>query len=260
MELVPEGVTTTRAWLMEEGLSRHALDNLVKSQQLESIWSGVYKRAGSAVSWQGILYYIQYMENTDLTIGGITALEMQGLAHYLPIGKRKTIHVYGSDKLPNWANALLPDVEFIYHGVRDFLGKRNVNENETQVQLSKEELLDFTMNQQWKEGLQGLRMAIPERAYLEVLMDIPGKVSFDHADQLTQGLTSLSPRKLQKLLTICQNRKVRRLFFWMAERYNYNWLARIDRSNIELGTGNRVIATGGKLNKKYQITVPEIYE
>ena len=75
-----------------------------------------------------------------------------------------------------------------------------------------------------------------------------------------QGLTSLSQRALQQLLELCHNFKVRRLFFWFAERLNYTWLSRIDRSKIELGSGNRVIAKGGKLNKKYLITVPENYE
>ena len=258
--MVPEGVTTTRSWLMEAGLTRHALDNLVKSDQLESIVNGVYKKSGSTVSWQGILYYLQYMEKTNLTIGGITALEMQGLAHYLPLGKQKSIHLYGDHKFPNWVNALVPDVEFIYHGIKDLLGKQRVYEGKNTMPGHQEDLLTFTMNQQWKEGLPGLRMSIPERAYLEVLMDVPNKISFDHADQLILGLTSLSPRKLQKLLTLCENVKVRRLFFWIAERYNYSWLSRIDRSNLGMGTGNRVIAKGGKLNKKYQITVPEIYE
>jgi len=47
------------------------------------------------------------------------------------------------------------------------------------------------------------------------------------------------------------------LFFWLADRQQYPWLQKIDRSNIDLGAGNRVIIKGGKLDKKYKITVPE---
>ena len=35
------------------------------------------------------------------------------------------------------------------------------------------------------------------------------------------------------------------------------WLDRIDRAKIDLGKGKRMIAKGGKLDPKYQITVPE---
>lgn len=55
-------------------------------------------------------------------------------------------------------------------------------------------------------------MSSPERAYLEVLVDVPKTVSFEHADQLLQGVTTLSPRRMEHLLRNCANVKVRRLF------------------------------------------------
>jgi hypothetical protein len=72
-----------------------------------------------------------------------------------------------------------------------------------------------------------------------------------------QGLTTLSPRNLQKALESCKNVKVKRLFFWFADRQNYVWLDKINRENITLGSGNRMIIQGGKLDNKYKITVPE---
>jgi hypothetical protein len=97
----------------------------------------------------------------------------------------------------------------------------------------------------------------PEKACLEMLMDVPNTVSFEHADELMQGLTSLSPRKLEVLLNACRHVKVKRLFFWFADRQGYNWLKKLDYQNFDLGKGKRVVAKGGKLDKKYQITVPE---
>ena len=101
----------------------------------------------------------------------------------------------------------------------------------------------------------------PERAYLEILKDVPDTVSFEHADQLMQGLTTLSPRRLEKLLKKTQNVKVRRLFYWFAERHQYAWLKKLPDpyvlDDLGMGAGNRVLVKGGKLDTKYKITVPE---
>jgi len=43
------------------------------------------------------------------------------------------------------------------------------------------------------------------------------------------------------------------------EQFNYSWIKRIDTELVNLGSGKRVIVKGGKLNKKYMITVPENY-
>ncbi|MBN8789340.1 MAG: type IV toxin-antitoxin system AbiEi family antitoxin domain-containing protein, partial [Terrimonas sp.] len=43
----------------------------------------------------------------------------------------------------------------------------------------------------------------------------------------------------------------------LADHFSYAWLKKIDRTKINLGSGNRVIVKGGKFDKKYGITVPE---
>lgn len=55
-QIMPEGVITTRKWLMENNLSHHAIDNLVKSNQLESISKGVYVRNKTKITWQSVVY------------------------------------------------------------------------------------------------------------------------------------------------------------------------------------------------------------
>jgi len=72
-----------------------------------------------------------------------------------------------------------------------------------------------------------------------------------------EGLPNLSPRRLQTLLEDCRSVKVKRLFFWFAERHNHAWMGKIDRSRIDLGRGKRLLVRGGKLDPKYNITVPE---
>jgi hypothetical protein len=72
-----------------------------------------------------------------------------------------------------------------------------------------------------------------------------------------EGLGNLSPRKLQTLLVACRSVKVKRLFLWFAERHQHAWLKKLDRSRIDLGRGKRMLVRGGKLDPKFNITVPE---
>ena len=51
--------------------------------------------------------------------------------------------------------------------------------------------------------------------------------------------------------------KVKRLFLFFADRHRHAWLKRLEKDTISLGTGKRMLVKGGKLNKAYQITVPE---
>ncbi|MHB1179652.1 MAG: type IV toxin-antitoxin system AbiEi family antitoxin domain-containing protein [Daejeonella sp.] len=244
-ELLPEGVLVNRDWLMENNLSRHAIDNLVKSQQLHSVSKGIYVRGTTRITWQSAVYALQTILKTDFVIGGITALELQGLGHYLSLSGNQIIHLFGNDRLPGWVNELIPEVTFLRHTNNNLFGF----DPESAPQL-------FTVTREWKEGLGKLILSSPERAFLELLSDVPRRISPEHASQLMQGLTTLSPRNLQKLLEKCGNVKVKRLFFWLAEKYNYTWLNKLDITKIDLGSGNRMLVKGGKLDKKYKITVP----
>ena len=37
----------------------------------------------------------------------------------------------------------------------------------------------------------------------------------------------------------------------------FPWLKRLDKKAVDLGTGKRMLVKGGKLDARYQITVPE---
>lgn len=106
-----------------------------------------------------------------------------------------------------------------------------------------------------------LTVSCPEKAFLEMMLDVPKSISFDHANEIMQGMTSLSPNKLENLLKACKSIKAKRLFLWFAGKQGYAWFRKLDLTDVALGTGNRVIAKSGKLDKKYLITVPEhLYE
>ena len=67
----------------------------------------------------------------------------------------------------------------------------------------------------------------------------------------------MRPRRLQALLRRCKSVKVKRLFFFFAARHGHQWFKHIERDDIDLGKGKRVLVKGGKLDPTYLITVPE---
>lgn len=254
-QLLPEGGVATRRWLMQRGFSRHAIDNLVKGEQMATITPGVYTRWDTKPTWQGFVYFLQENLRLNLTVGGLSALDLLGLSHYLPLAVQRKIHLYGTAHLPLWLNKAAKDVRFVWHSEWELLGRRRTQEVNPADPLKR-----FTRPQPWKEGKADLILSSPERALLEILTDVPHEISFEHADQLMQGMTSLSPGSLQVLLQECKNIKVRRLFFLLADRHQHAWLKKLQPEKIDLGSGKRQLVENGKLDKKYLITIPKAYE
>lgn len=244
-ELLPYGMIATKQWLLSRGLSLHSIDNALKSKKLMMQASGVYARPGVPITWQGVVSSLQRMSEQLVHVGGLSALELLGFGHYLSDTEARTIHLYSQNKLPAWLGKLKLPATFEWHGTKtlwlaEFL-----------------ELDNYVIEHSWREDLPSVKLSCPEKACLEMLMSVPKNISFDHADELMQGMTSLSPKKMTVLLHACRSVKVKRLFFWLAERQRYSWSKKLDYREFDLGRGKRVIASKGKLNNKYQITVPE---
>ena len=104
---------------------------------------------------------------------------------------------------------------------------------------------------------QTVRTSTLERALFEILKDVPAGISFEHAERLMEGLADLSPRRLDALLHRTRNVKVKRLFFWLAERQGHAWSKRLEAGDFDLGQGKRVLAKDGRLVSRYGITVPK---
>jgi hypothetical protein len=104
-------------------------------------------------------------------------------------------------------------------------------------------------------GTYSVTISAPERAIMEVLHLVPYECSFEGAQQLMEGLSTMRPSLIQSLLGKCSSIKVRRLFMYLAEKCNLPWVGKIDTSKVEFGKGKRVIVKGGRFDPKYQITV-----
>ena len=99
-------------------------------------------------------------------------------------------------------------------------------------------------------------ISTPERAILELIDELPNNETFHLVDVTMEGLVNISPRRMQQLLYVATSIKVKRLFFFFADRHRHRWLDHIVRDKINLGKGKRMLVKGGKLDPKYQITVP----
>ena len=247
--LLPYGMLATKKWLAEQGLSAHALDNAVKTETLLLLATGVYSQYSRSVSWEGVTASMQRMEkdgseNVPPVVGGLSALGLSGLSQYLSLGNTPHIHLYVQGKLPTWLARLSLPMKFEGHSTS---------------KLWPESLLQdkaFIKEHEWEAELPPVYFSCPEKAILELLMDLPDRVTFEHADELMQGLVNLSPRKLNTLLKACKSIKAKRLFFWLAKRQAYPWFSKLNVKDYDLGSGKRVVAKGGKLDTDYLITVP----
>lgn len=242
-ELLPLGMMATRRWLIAQGVSRHALDNAVKSGVFESLAPGVVSRSGIALSWQGLASSLNRMSATPVYVGGLAALELGGLAHF--VKQRQRVTLFAAVAAPTWLQKLEIGVQ---------LGWQKYSTLWPDDLWQQPALLREVS---WFDGLPGYLQATPEQAYLEVLLGVQGASSFEHADLLMEGLRTLSPRRLDVLLHHCKSIKVKRLFFFFARRHQHDWYQKLSQEHYDLGSGKRQIIKGGKLNKDLLITVPE---
>ncbi|CAG9295227.1 type IV toxin-antitoxin system AbiEi family antitoxin [Celerinatantimonas diazotrophica] len=244
-KMLPLDMIATKSWLKAQGFNRHFLDNAVRSQTLFPLAAGVYARQGARLSWKGIVASLQRMSDAPVHVGGLSALEEEGLSHYLSKGEKTRIHLYSAKMLPQWLDRIDTPTQFEWHGTRRLWPETLMRDNKYLRQAT------------WQASLPPLQYSCPEKAILELLAAVPNAISFEHADQLMQGLHNLSPRKLNNLLKTCSSIKVKRLFLWLAGRHQHSWLKHLTPEQCALGSGKRLIAKGGKLDPTWQITVPK---
>ena len=257
MQLLPEGIVVDSRWMEAHGYSSQLRSQYVSAGWLEQPARRVYQRPRGALSWQQVVISLQTMLRFNLVVGGRTALEEQGYAHYLRQSIREVMLI-GPDKPPSWLKGLLPEVNFIYCNDLRLLDSMRATAAPHDLEPIKQTVSRASgiTAKPWGQWAWPLCFSTPERAVLEVLAGLPDRESFHQVDMLMDGLTTLSPARLNALLTDCRSIKVKRLFFFFAERHDHAWLKRLDRASITLGVGKRVIFKGGRLDPTYSITVP----
>jgi hypothetical protein len=241
LQKVPRGGLFLSSWMYENGISRELQRHYKNSQWLASIGTGVMARMGETPSIYGAIASLNEQDNKHFSIGAMSALEMVGYAHYLPMGKR-TIVLFSPQKerLPLWFTNYEWEVYVRHNTTEYFDGTTGINTVE-------------------RDGFR-LLLSSPERAFMECLHLSPKYYNLTDLYYVMEMLSLLPPANVQKLLEQCQSVKVKRLFLYMAEKAGHDWFKALDLSKISLGSGKRLIAKNGLYNNKYQITVPKELE
>jgi hypothetical protein len=238
----PVGTVAVQPWLTHKGYYQQLVAGYIHSSWLVRVGRGAFARAGDKFDWTGGLYAIQQQIGLSIHAGGETALQLQGYGHFLPLGAAP-VWLFGQpgEKLPAWYKQYDWGRQLRYF-TTSVLG---VGED------ARLELTDFQVKDSYT-----IRISSPERAILEVLYHVHDGDGFEHARLLMEGLTTLRPAVVNKLLAASDSVKVNRLFMYLAEHQGHAWVKRLDLSDVDFGSGKRVIVKGGYLDSKYQITVP----
>ncbi len=261
-KILPEGLVVDAVWMERKGYSRALRNQYVTAGWLEQPARGVFRRSRGAVGWEQVVISLQTLLGYPVSVGGRTALELQGYAHYLSPAQ-KSIHLYCDHKLPSWLHKLTLEQQFITHNRPRLFPPANVPPTAVGVSLDAKLLEEEGFLEQglrmirWGQWNWPLIASTPERAYLELLEELPNGETFHMADVIMEGLANLSPRRMQTLLENVKSIKVKRLFFFFAQRHGHKWLARIDKSKVDLGHGKRALVSGGKLDPVFLITIPK---
>lgn len=232
------GQIMLQTWLTAQGIDRRSSSKYVKEGLLKRLDTGVYCRAGKEPGWVDAVHCLQTQWNEDVHISGLTSLNLQGSSHYLELGTARIWLTFPPRVyLPKWLQKI-PDIKWhatannrLDCGNSDFL--KDVSVSSLRLKCSTAELAAY-----------------------EVANNIPDLIDFIHADELFQGLISLNPKKLQRILSASQSVKTNRVFMFLAQRNQHKWFERLQIAEIKMGVGTRQIEVGGRLNSEFQITVP----
>ena len=238
IQSLPRGSVLLPSWLLSQGYSYELQQSYRKGNWLKSIGKGAMLKSGDPLVLTGALSALQKVENLNIHVGGRSALELQGLAHYLQINNPETtLFLNSRAKLPIWFEN------------NDWNAKLKI----FRLSLFNDEMLGMT---NFQEGELAMRISNPARAIMECLALCPDKFPLSESFELMEGLGALRPAKVQELLENCKSLKTKRLFLHFAERANHNWFKYLDLSTIDLGVGKRSLVESGVLISKYKLVLP----
>lgn len=240
-------------WLRSHGYSTALVAGYVKSGWLRSPARGVYMATAGAATWEGALHSLQQREQLRLHAGSRFALALHGHEHYLRLQGVREAVLYGPDRLPGWASTLTLDVRFLHGGLGPFPPTEvalSANTSDEQLRAQGLQRLEVSSTTDW------VVVANAERAMLELCHAARDGSDVHEAHATMQGMSGLRPSEISGLLRQCQSIKAKRLFLALADRANHAWLAHLDMDGVDLGRGKRALVPGGRLDARYQITLP----
>jgi hypothetical protein len=239
LELKP-GEVVTSSRLRALGVSERLTSYLKQRAILHSLGVGAYVRGLDKPHFASALQALTDQLKLPLHLGGRTALNILGVSQYMTLGNGQNIWLFSSQKLklPAWFTK----------------SQWKSEPNLVQTHFLNPELKD-TIRSEDTDGFH-VQVSTRERAILEAIFLIGKTHRFEEIDDLFESLGTLDAICLQVLLENCHSIRVCRIFLYLAHKHGSVWLKKLDESRIALGRGKRVVVKNGRLDSRYQITVP----
>lgn len=237
LQKVPSGALFLSSWMKQNNIPYSLQHRYINSMWLTPVASGVMVRTGEKPTLNGAIYSLNTQLKKNISIGAMSALDLLGYSHYVPMGK-KNIELFlpSGERLPSWFKKYDWSVNLRHFTTECFGAKTSID----------------TI----KQGVFDILISSPERAFMECLYLAPQYYNLTDLYYVMELLSILQPTKVQQLLEVCSSVKVKRLFLYMAEKTRHSWFSELDLTKISLGSGKREIVKGGVYDNKYRITIP----
>lgn len=236
-----DGEIHGRTWFEKRQLPLSVILRHCTEGILAKIGPSAFMRKTDQLTWQALICFVQNELKIPVHVSGRSALELQGTSHYLTMGKvRTSLLSYEVKRLPSWLFYASDSFELKFKKSNMFSCEKH--------------LVDLT------EGNSRLRASCRELAILELIAELDLKNGLETAENYMNSLTTLRSDVVQRLLNKSESILTKRVFLYLAEKLEMPFFDVLDLSQINLGSGKRVVVEGGMLDKKYLITVDRVGE
>lgn len=202
---LPAGPPVSSEDLAALGISADLAVHYVRAGWLKRLARGVYRRPNDAVALKPSLIFLQ-RSLAGLHVGGKSALDWQGIRHY--VSQHPALHLYGwqAGRLPGWFTERFP---------AEFHRKRLFDEDP-------DALLHV---RPFQNRADAPLVSAPERALLEVLSEVGIRQPLQEARDLVESAYSLRAHVMRDLLKHCSSVKTVRLCLQLGRELSQPWAA-----------------------------------
>ena len=209
---------------MRLGISADLAVYYARAGWLVRLARGVFRRPEQALSLHPSLKLLE-TRIEGLHVGGKSALDWQGVRHY--VAQQETLHLYG------WAAARLPEW-FLKEFPAEYHRKRLFDEQPGALL----HVLPF-------EGRnEAPQLSIPERALLELLSEVGVRQPLQEARELLESTYNLRGAVLQELLARCTSVKTVRLCLQLGRELSLPWMAKLLPTELPTGSDRPWVSRG----------------
>src|SRR5690606_27286290 len=170
LEVLPPGFYADSRWLASRDIRRNSVSAYVQANWLRRVAHGLYQRPNifstdTLQDWRVLVQSMQRIMQLPVHVGGMTALQLQGHRHYLALGGKEPLYLYGA-KFPGWLDQSLFEIPLRLRKT-SLLGETDAGIEVTTPVSDGEQWWTWT-----------LRLSSPERTILEALDELPDDESF----------------------------------------------------------------------------------